>query len=68
MTSNSSPDGLEDTIGPVDVAVGNLLDPDSLRDALKDVHTAFYLVHSMGSTDDFETMDRRAAENFAAEC
>ena len=62
------PDGLEDTIGPVDVAVGNLLDLDSLKDALKDVHTAFYLVHSMGSTDDFETMDRRAAENFAAEC
>ena len=62
------PDGLESTLDQTEVAVGNLLDADSLRDALKDVHTAFYLVHSMGSTDDFETMDRRAAENFAAEC
>jgi len=27
---------------------------------------AFYLVHSMGATGDFEEQDRRAAENFAA--
>ena len=62
------PDGFGTNLGKSEVAAGNLLDPDSLKDALKDVHTAFYLVHSMGSTDDFETMDRRAAENFAAEC
>jgi uncharacterized protein YbjT (DUF2867 family) len=29
------------------------------------VHTAYYLVHSMGSTGDFEVEDRRAAANFA---
>ena len=62
------PDGLKIDPGQTEIAIGNLLEPQSLKAALKDVHTAFYLVHSMGSTDDFETMDRRAAENFAAEC
>jgi uncharacterized protein YbjT (DUF2867 family) len=29
------------------------------------VETAYYFVHSMGSADDFEEADRRAARNFA---
>ena len=44
---------------------GDVLDPDSLRAALAGVHTAFYLVHSMGSAGSFEEQDRRAARNFA---
>ena len=42
-----------------------MLDRDSLVAALDDVDAAYYLVHSMGSTGDFEEQDRRGAENFA---
>lgn len=50
----------------VDVAVGDLLDPDSLTGAFADVDAAFYLVHSMGTGGDFAERDRRAARNFVA--
>lgn len=44
---------------------GDVLDPDSLRSALDGVHTAYYLVHSMGVSGDFEQQDRAGAGNFA---
>jgi uncharacterized protein YbjT (DUF2867 family) len=52
--------------GPADVRVveGDLLEPGSFDDALA-VDAAYYLVHSMGSGDDFAERDRRAASNFA---
>lgn len=50
----------------IDIAEGDVLDRDSLEPAMQGVHTAYYLVHSMGSAADFETQDRHAAENFAA--
>jgi uncharacterized protein YbjT (DUF2867 family) len=53
------PDGVE-------VVQGDLLDAASLSAAMQGVETAFFLVHSMGATGDFETQDRLAAENFAA--
>ena len=49
-----------------DVVAGDVLDAKSLADALRDVDVAYYLVHSMGSTGDFEQEDRSGAENFAA--
>src|ERR1700731_2484638 len=49
-----------------EVVRGNVLDPDSLGTAVKEVHTAYYLVHSMGSGGNFEALDREAASNFAA--
>lgn len=48
-----------------EVVQGDVLDPTSLTSALHGVHTAYYLVHSMGSTGAFEEEDRRAAQNFA---
>lgn len=48
-----------------EVVQGDVLDPASLTSALDGVHTAYYLVHSMGSTGAFEEEDRRAARNFA---
>jgi uncharacterized protein YbjT (DUF2867 family) len=48
-----------------EVVTGDVLDPASLRTALTGVHTAFYLIHSMGSAGSFEEEDRRAARNFA---
>jgi uncharacterized protein YbjT (DUF2867 family) len=50
----------------VEVVQGDLLDAASLATALRGVDTAFYLVHSMGATGDFEQQDRRAADLFGA--
>jgi uncharacterized protein YbjT (DUF2867 family) len=51
--------------GPEEVRVveGDVLEPESFDDAL-DVDAAYYLVHSLGSGEDFEERDRRAARNF----
>lgn len=48
-----------------EIARGDLLEPASLEEPLRDVHTAYYLVHLMGEGDEFEALDRRAARNFA---
>lgn len=45
---------------------GDVLDRASLDAALRDVATAYYLVHSMGSAASFEEKDRAGAHNFAA--
>jgi uncharacterized protein YbjT (DUF2867 family) len=49
-----------------EVVVGDVLEPGSLDRAMRGVHTAYYLVHSMGASADFEALDRIAAVNFAA--
>ncbi len=49
-----------------EIVEGDVLEPASLAAALEGVDTAFYLVHSMGATGDFEAEDRQAANNFAA--
>ncbi|MEQ8787200.1 MAG: SDR family oxidoreductase [Pirellulaceae bacterium] len=49
----------------VEVVAGDVMDRDSLDEALAGVETAFYLIHSMGANKDFEQMDRTAAANFA---
>lgn len=51
-----------------EVVAGDVHDPTSLRAALAEVHTAYYMVHSMGSTGDFEEQDREAARHFADTC
>lgn len=45
---------------------GDVLDAPSLARAMRVVHTAYYLIHSMGTRADFEALDRAAAKNFAA--
>ena len=50
----------------IKVLKGDVLDRESLENALKGIHTAFYLVHSMGNKDSFEELDRIGAENFGA--
>jgi uncharacterized protein YbjT (DUF2867 family) len=47
------------------VVAGDVLDRKSLDAALEGIETAYYLVHSMGSTASFEDADRQAARNFA---
>lgn len=43
---------------------GDVLDYDSLCQALRGIKTAYYLVHSMGSAGSFEDQDRDGAANF----
>jgi uncharacterized protein YbjT (DUF2867 family) len=60
------PDVLRDRVAPhTDLVAGDVLDRASLDVAFQGVHTAYYLVHSMGGDGDFEELDRRAAVNFA---
>ena len=47
-----------------EIVKGDVLDRASLDKAMAGVHTAYYLVHSMGSSGSFEEEDRRAARNF----
>ena len=44
---------------------GDVLNAPSLDEALRGVHTAYYLVHLMSGSKDFEKEDRQAATNFA---
>jgi uncharacterized protein YbjT (DUF2867 family) len=50
----------------VEIAQGDVFDPPSLQAAMQGVRTAFYLVHSMSGSADFEHKDILAAENFGA--
>lgn len=49
-----------------EIAYGDVLEPDSLHEALADVTAAYYLIHSMAASEPFAGADRRGAENFAA--
>jgi uncharacterized protein YbjT (DUF2867 family) len=61
------PEALADRAGAeTELVRGDALDPRSLARAMQAVHTAYYLIHSMGTRGDFEALDRAAAENFAA--
>jgi uncharacterized protein YbjT (DUF2867 family) len=44
---------------------GDVLDRASLDEGLRGVHTAYYLVHLMSGSRDFEKEDRQAATDFA---
>ncbi len=50
----------------VDIVEGDVTKPSTLDAALDGIDTAYYLIHSMGSGQDFEDEDRIAARNFAA--
>src|SRR5690606_35512726 len=49
----------------VEVVRGDVLDPASLATALSGVHTAYYLIHAMGTKRDFAREEREGAVNFA---
>jgi uncharacterized protein YbjT (DUF2867 family) len=62
------PEYLARRVGPKTEAVeGDVLQAETLPPALEGVHTAYYMVHSMGSTgqEGFEVQDRLGAHNFA---
>ncbi|WP_367124971.1 SDR family oxidoreductase [Streptomyces phytohabitans] len=51
----------------VEVVEGDVTDPDAVRDAMRGVDVAYYLVHALGGGDGFEATDRQAARTFGAE-
>src|SRR3954470_17108436 len=61
-----SPEKMRPRVQPgTEVVQGDVLDPASLGEALRGIHTAYYLVHLMSGSRDFEKDDRQAALNFA---
>lgn len=48
-----------------EIVPGDVLDMASLDRALQGIHTAYYLVHLMSGSKNFEKEDRQAATNFA---
>jgi uncharacterized protein YbjT (DUF2867 family) len=50
----------------VDVVQADADDTASLRDALRGVDVAYYLIHSLGTGSDFEALDRAHALKFSA--
>ncbi|MFF3314413.1 SDR family oxidoreductase [Streptomyces sp. NPDC003035] len=49
----------------VEVVRGDVTDPASVGEALRDTDVAYYLVHGLGGGRDFERTDREAARTFA---
>jgi len=62
-----NPETLRGRVAPTtEVVRGDALDRASLDAALSGIHTAYYLVHSMGAPADFADVDRDAARTFGA--
>jgi uncharacterized protein YbjT (DUF2867 family) len=60
-----NPEALQTQVNAAtEIVSGDVLDAPSLRRALAGVHTAYYLVHLMSSSADFQKDDRQAAINF----
>ena len=60
------PENLVGKVGDgTEVVRGDLLDRDSLERAMQGVEVAYYLVHSLGSSGDFEAEEQAGAQNFA---
>ncbi len=49
----------------VDIAVGDVLNPDTLPEAMSGIDAAYYLIHSMSGNEEFRNRDVQAAQNFA---
>lgn len=61
-----NPEHLRSRVSPeTEVVAGDVLKPETLDAAMEGVHTAYYLVHSMGYATRFEEVDALSARNFA---
>jgi len=48
----------------VDIAVGDAMNPEDIEAAMEGIDAAYYLIHSLGTGDDFAERDRILATNF----
>ena len=53
-------------VSQVEVARGDVLEPNSLADAMRNVNVVYYLIHSLGEGGDFAQLDAMAARNCSA--
>src|ERR1700722_5259319 len=61
-----SPEKMRSRVQPAtEIVEGDVLDPASLDRALQGVHTAYYLVHLMSGSRDFEKEDRQGRTDFS---
>src|SRR5208337_2684694 len=61
-----SPEKMRPRVQPgTEIVQGDVLAPASLDRAMQGVQTAYYLIHLMSGSKDFEKEDRQAATNFA---
>lgn len=51
--------------GKMQAVAGDVLKAETLTPALEGIHTAYYLIHSLGSNKDFEKLEHQSARNFA---
>lgn len=58
----------ESVMPKVDIVEGSTFDVESLRRAVEGVDVAYYLIHSVGASEDFERLDRLSAQNFLDAC
>jgi uncharacterized protein YbjT (DUF2867 family) len=49
----------------VEIFQGDVMEPESLAPAMKDVHTAYYLIHNMSLGYGYTKLETQAARNFA---
>ena len=52
----------------VEIAIGNAINFEEMKAALSGVHTAFYLLHSIGVGTHFDQLEADMARNFARAC
>lgn len=50
----------------VEIAIGDVLVPETLTKAMQGIDAAYYLIHSMGTHGEFSARDIQAAENFGS--
>lgn len=48
----------------VEIVKGDVLKPETLQSGLQGIDIAYYLIHSMGTKENFESLDIQAARNF----
>ncbi|MFP3855188.1 MAG: SDR family oxidoreductase [Anaerolineales bacterium] len=64
MTRDRSRLSGREWLDQVEVVEGDALEPESLSSALDDIDAAYYLIHSMSGSDEFQQRDIQAARTF----
>ena len=54
----------KDHLQHIEVVEGDFTKPDSLPHLPVDIDLAYYLIHSMSSSEDFQELEQKSAENF----
>jgi len=60
------PEHLKPRVGPdTELVAGDVLEADSLGEAMRGIDVAYYMIHALGTGDDFAATEHRGAHNFA---